>query len=59
MHDPHIDRRADRIFEPANLSREDIDRFMLLGREARAKAFSGFARTGVAAVRGLVFRSRS
>jgi len=58
MNDPHVDRRADRVFRPIGLGSGDLEHYLALGRAARAKAFSGFARSGVAAVKGLIGRRR-
>lgn len=58
MRDPHVDRRVDRVFQPSGLAPGDIERFLALGRDMRAKAFSDFAQAGIAAVKGLIDRNR-
>lgn len=58
MRDPHVDRRVDRVFQPSGLAPGDLERFLALGRDMRAKAFSDFARSGITALGRLIGRNR-
>ncbi len=56
MRNEHVDKRVDRVFRPAGLAPADLQHFLDLGRRARARAFTGMARAGLAALKGVARR---